>query len=526
MSTPFETPRGAVLPLRVSIASWMLGDGSPPPPIVGEIGEYVIGFREADAHDPSDAAVSELTALAIPDGAPSVTGRGDERRMRWPTRLRGVGWEVFWGASRPASGPVHVRGTVYADYVYGGRPVRVRGRILRVQIESVLMHLDEERGRYVAVPGTYRYRDVDECPQWFGGPSEATAEDGGMRQEWAAIVDLDLADVPPATPRPRVCPDAVAVDGDRVWVIDRELPLVVEYDLSGEDEPTEHLLPGAVTPKEEYEIPTVWAAAGACWAFRSDGVFRIADGAVTRVSTLPVDSVVSGSNTALIALSEERNTVRLHVIEAEDVTLREPVYVGDAPRWGAATDAAFLLLTCNGEIEPEDRTFRLVRIDERGGITVGPVLHEVGPNPDGFGGAPPRVFTGGMFGNPTALEVRPDLTVGRSPRTLQRGWSMRTIGDDLFVVCHPADGTGDDGWWPLEGPCEYRSEEQFWLLVRLDGDTLEPVAVAPIHITQVSVARHGDELLVATGSGLFRWRGTGYSELEEIPLAALLDQHS
>ncbi|TWS25977.1 hypothetical protein FK268_01630 [Tsukamurella sputi] len=525
MSTPFEAP-SAALPLRVSIASWMLGDGSPPPPVVGGIGDYAIAFREEDVVDASDAGVSELTGIAVPDGAPSVTGRGDERRMRWPTRLRGIGWEVFWGASRPTSGPVRVRGTVYADYVYGGRPVRVRGRILRVQIESVLMHLDEERGRYAAVPGTYRYRDVEECPRWFGGPSEMTAEDGGAREEWAAIVDLDLADVPPATPRPRVCPDAVAVDGDRVWVIDRELPLVVEYDLSGEDEPTEHLLPGAVTPKEEYEIPTMWAAAGACWAFRSDGVFRIADGAVTRVSTSPVASVIDGGDTALIALREDRNIVRLYRIGAGGAGLGELLYTGDGPEWGVGTEFGFLLLTCNGEMEPENRTHRLVRVDEVGEVTVGPVLDEVGPNADGFGGGPPRVFTGGMFGNPTALDVRPDLTVARSPRTPGRGWSMRTVGDDLFVVCHPTDGTGDDGWWPLEGPCEYRSEEQFWLLVRLDGDTLEPVAVAPIHSTQVSVARHGDELLVATGSGLFRWRGTGYSELEEIPLAALVDEHS
>lgn len=214
MSTPFEAP-SAALPLRVSIASWMLGDGSPPPPVVGGIGDYAIAFREEDVVDASDAGVSELTGIAVPNGAPSVSGRGDDRRMRWPTRLRGVGWEVFWAASRPACGPVRVRGSVYTDHVYSGRPARVRGRILRVQVESVLMRVDRERDRYVTVPGTFRYRDVHTCPQWFGGPSEATAEDGGVRQEWAAIVDLDLADIPPPAPRPRVCPDAVTVDDDR-----------------------------------------------------------------------------------------------------------------------------------------------------------------------------------------------------------------------------------------------------------------------------------------------------------------------
>lgn len=519
------TGHEAAVPLRVRIASWMLGDGSPPPPAVSEIGEYAIAFREEASFDPTDAGVTEIAGIAVPDGAPSVSGRGDDRRMRWPTRLRGVGWEVSWGASRPTVGPIRVRGTVHADYVYFGRPVRVRGRILRVQIESVLMRADEDRDRYVPVPGTLRYRDVEACPRWFGGPSEAITEDGGFRREWAAIVDLDLADAPPPEPRLAICPSAVAVDGDVAWVIDRELPIVARFDLAGGG-CEEHVLPGSVTGSEHDEIPTVWAAAGACWAFRSDGVFRIADRAVTLVTTSPVDSVVPGDGTALVALHEEGNTVRLHLIEPGDVTLREPVHTGDAPRWGIATDTGFLLLTCNGEMAPEDRTHRLVRVGEAGEVTVGPVLDDVGPNPDGFGGAWPRVFTGGMIGDPIALDVRPDLTVTRSARTAPRFGSMRTVGDDLFVVCHRPDGTGADGWWPLDGPCEYRSAEQFWLLVRLDGDTLEPVAVAPIHTTQVSVARHGGELLIATGSGLYWWRDTGYSELEEIPLAALLDEHS
>ncbi|KXP13545.1 hypothetical protein AXK57_05020 [Tsukamurella pulmonis] len=489
---------------------------------MGGIGEYAIAFREEQTFDPTDQGVSELAGVAVPGGAPSVTGRGDDRRMRWPTRLRGVGWEVSWAASRPAVGPVRVRGTVYADHVYRGRPFRVRGRILRVRIESVLMRVDRDRGRYVGISDTKRYRDVDACPRWFGGPSEATAEDGGVRRESAVIVDLDLADVPPATPRPRVCPDAVAMDGDRAWVIDGELPVVTELDLVGDTAPREHLLPGAVTTKQEYEIPSVWASRGVCWAFRPDGVFRIADGAVTHVSTSPVDSVVDGGDTALIALRADRNIVRLHRIGAGDAEMGDPVYAGDVPEWGVAIESGFLLLTCNGEMKPEDRTYRLVHVDEAGAVTVGPVLDEVGPNPDGFGGTPPRVFTGGMLGNPIALDVRPDLTVTRSVRTPPHFGSMRTVGDDLFVIRHPSDGTGTGGWWPLDGPCPYRSGEQFWLLVRLDADTYEAIAAAPIHTTQVSVARHGDEFLVATGSGLYRWRDSGYSELEEIPVAAVL----
>lgn len=513
----------AALPLRVRIASWMIGDGWPTPPAVGEIGEYEIVVDVPVRDDPSDLAVTDLTGQAIPDGPPFTSGPPEDVHQVWPTRLHGVGWEARWRARRPMSGAVRVRATLAADQMYGS-PIPVRGRILRVQIESVLMRVDHDRDRYVVVPGTYRYRDVDVCPQWFGGPSEATDEDDGMRQEWAVIVDLDLADVPPATPRPRVCPDAVAVDGDRVWTIDRELPIVVELDLARGKAPTEHLLPGAVAAKHDYEIPSLWAGAGACWAFRSDGVFRITDGAVARVCPSPVVFVLPGARTALVALHEERNAARLHLVEAGDAALREPVYIGDAPRWGAVTDAGFLLLTCNGEIEPDDRTHRLVRVDDSGAVTVGPVLHDVGPNADGFGGAPPRIFTGGTIGDPIALDVRPDLTVGRSHRRPPRGWSMQTIGDELFVVCHPSDGTGEDGWWPLDRPCPYRSEDQFWLLVRLDGDTLQPVSVAPIHTTHVSLARHGDGFLVATGSGLYRWRGTGYAELEEIPVSALLDE--
>ncbi|MBS4101052.1 hypothetical protein [Tsukamurella paurometabola] len=513
----------ASVPLRVSLASWMLSDGSPPPPVVGEIGEYVIGFREEGVPDPSDAGVTELSAEAIPRGAPSVTGRDDDRRMRWPTTLRGMGWEVSWGAPRPVIGPVRVRGTVYADYVYHPNPIRVRGRILRVRVASVLARRTTDTEPFVHVPGTYEYRDVTACPQWL---DSSVTDDHEHRYEFAAVVDLDLADAPLTAPQPRISPDSVAVDGDRSWVIDSTLPIVVALDLADENAPTEHLLPGAVTTKDAYEIPTVWACEGACWAFRSDGVFRIADGAVTHVSTSPVDSVIDGGDTALIALREDRNIVQLYRIGIGDAEVGESLYSGDAPEWGIATESGFLLLTCNGEMAPEDRTHRLVRVGEAGEITVGPVLDDVGPNPDGFGGAPPRVFTGGMFGDPIALDVRPNLTVTRSARTAPRFGSVRTIGNDLYVVCHRPDGTGADGWWPLDGPCEYRSEEQFWLLVRLDGDTLEPVAVAPIHTTQVSVACHGDEFLVATGAGLYRWRGVGYSELEEIPLAALLDQNS
>lgn len=503
--------------LRVEVWFPVIEDGTAAPPRVGDIGDYTLSFRDAGDPDPSDVSVIMIEATADSAGPPY---RGADGVQRWPTELRGLGWRVVRDEFRPRIGTVRLHGSFHAEF-YGADGVRAR--ITRVQIESMEMRRPSGDTAWMPVRGTRQYRDVDEAPRWVYNENR---DPSGYRLDRAVIVDLDLTDIPALPPRPRVCPDAVAVDGDQVWVIDNELPLVVEYDLSGENPPTEHLLPGAVTPKEEYEIPTVWAAAGACWAFRSDGVFRIADGAVTRVSTSPVASVIDGGDTALIALREDRNIVRLYRIGVGDAALGEPLYTGDAPEWGVATEFGFLLLTCNGEMKPENRTHRLVRVDEAGEVTVGPVLDVVGPNADGFGGAPPRVFTGGMFGNPTALDARPDLTVTRSPRTLRRGWSMRTVGDDLFVVCHPTDGTGDDGWWPLDGPCEYRSEEQFWLLVRLDGDTLEPVAVAPIHTTQVSVARHGDELLVATGSGLFRWRGTGYSELEEIPLAALLDEHS
>lgn len=502
--------------LRVEIWFPVIEDGTAAPPRVGDVGDYTLSFRDADDPDPSDLSVIMIEAIADSAGPPY---RGADGIQRWPTELHGLGWRVVRDEFRPRIGPVRLHGSFHAEF-YGVDGVRAR--ITRVQIESMEMRRPTGDNAWMPVRGTRQYRDVDEAPRWV---YDENRDPAGYRLDRAVIVDLDLTDIPALPPRPRVCPDAVAVDGDRVWVIDRELPIVVQLDLAGGNAPTEHLLPGAVTTKEDCEIPSLWAAAGACWAFRSDGVFRIAAGSVTRVTSSPVDSVVPGDRTALVALREEGNTVRLHLIEPGDVTPREPVHTGDAPRWGIATDTGFLLLTCNGEMAPEDRTHRLVRVGEAGEVTVGPVLDDVGPNPDGFGGAPPRVFTGGMIGDPIALDVRPDLTITRSARTAPRFGSVRTVGNDLFVVCHRPDGTGAAGWWPLDGPCEYRSEEQFWLLVRLDGDTLEPVAVAPIHTTQVSIARHGDELLVATGAHLFRWRGTGFSELEEIPLAAGPDQY-
>lgn len=528
MISPHERPHAA-LPLRLSIASWMLGDGSPTPPVVGEIGEYRIAFREEAEHDPSDAAVSELIGTATSEGEPTPFGRrGETKTLCWPTTLQGPGWEVSWMSPRPPGGVERVGGSVYADHVYYGKPKSVRGRILRVQIESVLMRVNHKLGRWEAIPGTYEYRDVETCPQWFGG-RETTGPDEA-REEWAAIVDLDLA-VPPPDLTPRLLPGAVAVDGDVAWIADWSRPIVVRLDLSTNDI-REYVLPEPVGGFSG--APPIWCDGSTCWIGRPTGLYRIAGDDVRKVCDEAPDRVLRGHGGRLLVINR-RESSRLHLLP--DGADELPPFLFEGGWMESAITAAdgFLLLMSNGATDPEDRNHRLVRVGASGSVDVGPVLHELGPNPGGLSGRPVRIngSHAGLAavedrdGSPRVqwvdgYEVQRDLTVQpisgepQPPRTY-----AALDGEPWTVVWVPGDRDRSQ-WWEFDEPCPHPDGEEARLLVRLHPETLQPVAIAPVPFQHPTVARHGDDFLVATVSALYRWSGTGYSELVEIPVAQML----
>lgn len=83
---------------------------------------------------------------------------------------------------------------------------------------------------------------------------------------------------------------------------------------------------------------------------------------------------------------------------------------------------------------------------------------------------------------------------------------MGQVGDFVWIIGHPPDGTSRTGWWPLPGPADYDSTRQFWLLTLLDVSTLEQVKSAPIFATSPAVTIDGKGTVWVRGAGVHRFR--------------------
>lgn len=174
------------------INTWDIEDDSIDPPVVGDIGEYpIIFFAVEDVAHSDDTAVVDIEATATVTGSSYIAVDG---LRRWPTVYSGPGWRYEAHGTAPVNGPVRLHGTFHANHM--GTP-DVRGRVIRVRIESVEMRLEpwpgDPGGRQAwrPIPGTIRHRDVGAAPRRY---DDETPTPGGSRFDWAVIVDLDLTD--------------------------------------------------------------------------------------------------------------------------------------------------------------------------------------------------------------------------------------------------------------------------------------------------------------------------------------------
>jgi hypothetical protein len=119
--------------------------------------------------------------------------------------------------------------------------------------------------------------------------------------------------------------------------------------------------------------------------------------------------------------------------------------------------------------------------------------------------------------------VQEDLGARLLPDGPRPDRTRKIDGEPWTVVWVPGDRDRSQ-WWEFDGPCPHPEDEDASLLVRLHPETRQPAAIAPVPFQHPAVARHGDDFLVATIFSLYRWSGTGYSKLVEIPIAEMLDR--
>lgn len=175
-----------------------------PPPRVGGIATYAVGFVEADQYtDPDDPALTTISARVEPlrGGRPRRNTRHDgtpfEQPDRWASWLHADGWSALWVSFRlppTGPGPVELRGRVVMDF-----PALcscwVRGRVTRLWMTYARRDrpaVPGERGTWGPVWGSQGRIELEDWPTTVEGwpelPPGAT--------ESGRLVELDLDGVP------------------------------------------------------------------------------------------------------------------------------------------------------------------------------------------------------------------------------------------------------------------------------------------------------------------------------------------
>ncbi|WP_182358178.1 hypothetical protein [Tomitella gaofuii] len=495
----------------------LIEDGDVLPPAVGDVATLPLRFIESDAtvdsgstieSDTGDERTAKINALLLPRSGDPVwqyTGSVGGRRWEWSGVLQGDGWTAVWSGRRPRTGQVELTGR-FSSNLDGDVGGSVRGRVTRVQVVSERL----SRGRggsWIVKPGHRRYRDVESAPRFFEQPWRDAAIDAEIAAEKAAgrpppvfvtgarfmpdevdddlgvLVDLDLDDVPPIPPRPRFVPGDASAAGDRWWVSDADLPLVAAVDGAGAA--TEYVLPGpAVGRRRVSATPT------GCWVTGSDGVYRLEPGTkAQRIDDSEVIAAAADGETLLTCGKEGRWSLRRP--DTEPVSVDGP----EGPVIDVIVDDDAFVVLC----DPDPGVPRLVRVDSAGAATTGPRLRGVG----GVGhstliGDPLRVVSGAAV-----FSVQPDLTLREVARLPEKPIDVGWAAGDVWITAHPPGGTGLRGWWPLPGPTRFdRSGKQYWLLTRLDGQSLEPVLSVPIHGLRARVEADDDGNVRVLAGGL------------------------
>lgn len=498
--------------LSVLIEEVAIEDGQITPPQVGAVIEFPLRFVELP---PSKEDAVTIRAVLEPSDRDPVlqrTGNDAPRRWQWTGLLRGDGWTASWRGDRPMTGSVELTGKFYGvmDYDTEGR---VRGRVTRVQIVSERLQQKPDQARsWQFISGHRKLREVDRAPRFFDRgdiyrTDSPTSRPREFDREVGALVDLDLDDVSELPARPSIVPEAVSAAGLDLWLVDRELPLVVR--ISG-DAAVEHILPG---PIAEGLQRGVWATPAGCWVAGHDGTYRCGDGQPPRrIDNLAVTAGAVIGETFLACASSRWV---LYSTADEPIDMAAPAGVVQSI---ATDDGSFVVLL--RERDQEDHTTardRLVRVSVDGDIKLGPATIFGSRYRALLAAEPVRVCQDAdLYVAADDLSLRPVGTLPRSP--LYGG----QVGPYFWIVCHPPDGSGRSGWWPLDGPVLIDHPRQFWLFTLLDA-SFEPLGSAPIFGADPSVTVDGDGTIWIVADGLRSIPAESMQWPAELDVAALLD---
>lgn len=510
--------------LPVLVGSLGIEDGETPRPEVGAIGEFPLMFQQVPA-DPADPSIVTLRAVAEPlnsDKATLQSPGNTDQWWDWTIFLRGDGWTATWYTRRPVVGRIEVTGRLigYMAYATTGR---IRGRITRVRVAVDAFRRDSgaPRSEWKQVPDSRTYREVTVAPRMFGVTATGTDTSSEGMREVGVLVDLDLTDAPLPPPRASLIPAAVSAHDADLWVADRELPLVVRLDV--DRRVTEYAIPGQIfDDPPATRTRSVWAHAEGCWVCGWDGIYHCSlDGTADKISDMPISHGTAHGDVLLGVSVPSRGTAELLFARpGRDLLSHKLTDRGDLESM-CAVEGGFLLLfrirdPNTGALGPSS----LVRVDLDGTPTSGlPLRDPITSYKPFLITAPPTIFDG-----TSAFRVLDDLTVDAAVPLPDHVLDGGQVGDRLWVVDHPPDGTGRAQWWPLTGPSTYTADHQYWLFTLLDGSTRKPISSTPIRNPQPDVTVDGIGTVWVTARGVQSIPDRQMAPPVKLDVAELLDR--
>ena len=495
--------------LVVQIESSAIEDGEIAPPRRGDVITFPLRFAEHPETDANTVAVRALLEASSRDPIFQYTGHDSPRRWEWNGLLRGDGWTASWRGFRPLTGNVELVGRFYGVMGYD-TPSYVRGRVTRVQLVSERYRRPSDSHGWDIVPGHRTFRDVETAPRFFGNDMFMRDDLFEVDRGVGVLVDLDLDDVPPVPACPSIVPGDVSASGETLWVVDQLLPIVVSID--PDHVAREYVLPGPIGHSR-----CVWATPTGCWVGGNDSLYRCVIGEEPRkVSPHPVHQGAVIGEHFLACPSGTKWS--LHTQDHEPVAVDVP----DGYVSSIAVDGESFVVLAEQRHSDAASSYRMIRVSMSGDVTVGPELPTIPGRRGGatfLTGVPLRVFRSG-----SASTVLPDLTLGAVEQLVGDPFHGGQVGDFVWIIGHPPDGTSRTRWWPLPGPVDYDRTRQFWLFTLLDAGTLEPVKSTPIFATNPAVTIDSKGTIWVRGAGVQSIPVETMQWPDTLDVAALLDE--